>query len=45
MQAEKEIVAADTLEFRTPIVQKNRLGIDATLVLNAKMWNGPPAVA
>lgn len=45
MQAEKEIVAADTLEFRIPIVQKNRLSIDATLVLNARMWNGPPAVA
>jgi hypothetical protein len=27
------------LEFRIPIVQKNRPGIDATLVLSASVWN------
>ena len=27
------------LEFRIPIVQKNRPGIDATLVLSASEWN------
>ena len=31
------------LEFRIPIVQKNRPGIDATLVLTAIAWNAPPA--
>jgi hypothetical protein len=44
-QAEKRIIGDDTIEFRVPIVQKNRPGIDATLVLNAKIWNGPPAAA
>jgi hypothetical protein len=32
-------VGAGHLEFRIPIVQKNRPGIDATLVLTAKPWN------
>ena len=31
--------AADHVEFRIPIVQKNRPGIDATLVLTARPWN------
>jgi hypothetical protein len=30
------------LEFRIPIVQKNRPGIDATLVLSAAEWNVAP---
>jgi PGAP1-like protein len=29
----------DKLEFRIPIVQKNRPGIDATLLLSASVWN------
>jgi hypothetical protein len=29
----------DKLEFRIPIVQRNRPGIDATLVLSATRWN------
>jgi hypothetical protein len=37
--------APDRLEFRIPIEQKNRPGIDATLVLTATSWNdvGVPA--
>jgi len=31
------------LEFRIPIVQRNRPGIDATLVLTAAPWNPTPA--
>jgi hypothetical protein len=33
----------DRLEFRIPIVQKNRPGIDATLVLSASVWNAMKA--
>ena len=44
-QADKRIVDGETIEFRVPIVQKNRPGIDATLVLNARIWNSPPARA
>jgi hypothetical protein len=29
----------DTLEFRIPVVQSTRPGIDATLVLTARSWN------
>lgn len=38
--AEKKSIGGDKLEFRIPIVQKNRPGIDATLVLSAAPWNG-----
>jgi len=31
----------DGLEFRIPIVQPRRPGIDGTLVLTAKRWNMP----
>jgi hypothetical protein len=30
----------DALEFRIPIVQNTKPGIDATLILNARQWNG-----
>lgn len=32
-------VADGRLEFRIPVIQKNRPGIDATLVLSAEEWN------
>jgi hypothetical protein len=38
-------VAGERLEFQIPIMQKNRPGIDATLVLSAASWNAPPMTA
>jgi hypothetical protein len=38
-------VAGERLEFQIPIMQKNRPGIDAPLVLSAASWNAPPMTA
>jgi hypothetical protein len=31
--------AGGALQFRIPVVQNNKLGIDATLIVTAKPWN------